>query len=150
MILTLKITGIPKPKQSARFRIASNSNGAQFIHKYQKKEVVENENNIKLEVLSQLPEGFQPFRSPVKVNKLHYIFPPTKGMRKRDIARIEAHEIVYKSTKPDLTDNLQKGLFDALEGIIFLNDSQICSINNLKKYYGFTPGIILELEEIEA
>jgi len=151
MKLILTIPGIPKPKQSARFSILpGGKNGKGFIHKYQKKEVIENENNIKMTVVSQLPEGFQPFRNPVKVNKLHYIFPPTKGMRKRDIARIEAQEIVYKSTKPDLTDNLQKGLFDALEGIIFLNDSQICSINNLKKYYGFTPGIVLELEEIEA
>jgi Holliday junction resolvase RusA-like endonuclease len=27
------------------------------------------------------------------------------------------HRDVYKTTKPDLMDNLQKGLFDAMEGV---------------------------------
>lgn len=33
--------------------------------------------------------------------------------------------------------------------IIYINDSQICEINNVKKYYGFVPRIEIEIEEIK-
>ena len=59
---------------------------------------------------------------------------------------IEAGEIVYKATKPDLTDNLNKGVFDALQGIIYANDSQIISMDNVKKIYGLLPRVEIELE----
>ncbi len=146
--LFLIIPGIPKPKQSARFAYRPTKDGKGFIHKYQKKEVVDNENNIKSIVILQLPEGFQPFSGPIKINKLHYIFPPLKSFKKSEISFIQTGGLIYKSTKPDLTDNLQKGLFDALEGIIFYNDSQVCWMDNVKKYYGLKPMIILEIEEI--
>jgi len=146
--LILTIPGIPRPKQSARFSIRSGKNGNNFIHKYQKKEIIENENNIRTTVLSQIPQGFQLFNGPVKINKLHYIFPPLKSMKKSEKTFLQNGGIIYKHTKPDLTDNLQKGLFDALEGILFYNDSQVCIMNNVKKYYGLTPMIILEIEEM--
>lgn len=59
---------------------------------------------------------------------------------------IEAGELVYKATKPDLTDNLNKGVFDALQGIIYANDSQIISMDDVKKIYGQRPRIDIELE----
>ena len=31
-------------------------------------------------------------------------------------------------------DNLQKGIFDAMEGILYKNDTQIVSVNAIKKY----------------
>lgn len=48
---------------------------------------------------------------------------------------------VPKITKPDLTDNLSKGVFDALEGIVFLNDSQIFAVKESYKLYSEKPGI---------
>ena len=52
----------------------------------------------------------------------------------------------YKTTKPDITDNLAKMLFDCLEGIVYINDSQICEMYDVKKIYGFQPGIYLTIE----
>ena len=147
MKINLVIPGIPQPKQSARFRAVKNGNKS-FVKSYQKKEVKENERNIKYEIRSQLPVGFIPFQNGIKVNKLHYIFPPLKGFSKKKMQEIVDGAIIYKDTKPDLTDNLQKGLFDAMEGLVFLNDSQVCELNNVKKYYGFQPRIEIELEEV--
>lgn len=149
MKLTLSIPGIPQPKQSVRARIINTKSGKSFIHTYQKKEVVENERSIKMIILEQLPSGFTPFNKGIKVKKLHYIFPPISSLKKNDMKIIYEGGIIHKTTKPDLTDNLNKGLFDSMQGIVFLNDSQICEMNDVKKYYGLTPGIIIELEEID-
>ena len=46
--------------------------------------------------------------------------------------RIEEGGLIYKTSRPDLQDNLCKGLFDALSGIVFKDDSQIVKVNNLK------------------
>ena len=54
-----------------------------------------------------------------------FVFPPLKSMKKKTIQDIEAGEIIYKITKPDLEDNLKKGLNDAMTGIVWTDDSRI-------------------------
>lgn len=147
--MVIEIKGEPKPKQSARFRVQkSNKTGKDFVMSYQSKEVKQSENNIRSQVISQLPLDWQPLKGKVVIKKLHYVFAPLKSMNKRDLSLIAGGGTIFKDTKPDLTDNLNKGLFDALEGILYINDSQICSLDNVKKYYGFTPKTIIEIEEL--
>jgi Holliday junction resolvase RusA-like endonuclease len=147
-MIKLTIPGIPQPKQSSRFRIAKMNNGRSIPVSYQTKEVKDNERSIKMIINEQLPQDFKPFTKGVIVKKLHYVFPPLKTASKQQLFLIDCGQIIYKTTKPDLTDNLQKGLFDAMEGIVFMNDSQVCSIYDLKKYYGYNPRIEIELEEL--
>jgi Holliday junction resolvase RusA-like endonuclease len=146
MILTIK--GIPKPKQSVRSKVIQGKNGKPFVMHYQSNEVKQEESNIQTQVLNQLPIEFRPITITIAITKLHYIFPIPASFNKKQIAFIESGGIIYKGTKPDLTDNLNKGLFDALQGIVFINDSLIVSIDNVKKYYGFIPQTILELEVV--
>jgi Holliday junction resolvase RusA-like endonuclease len=113
---------------------------------WQPNEVQENERSIKLIIKEQLPEDFQILKDEVIINKLHYIFPPLKSFSKKILNDIAAGKIIYKTTKPDLDSNLNKGLFDAMEGIIFLNDSQVCEIKDMKKYYGFEPRSEIEIQ----
>lgn len=141
MILVINIPGEPKPKQSARFCRAGNT-----IRSYQKSSVKATEAMIKQMVKLQLPDDFEIITGPVYVRKLHYKFTPIKSMKKADKERLDRFEVVYKTTKPDLTDNLSKGLFDALEGIVYKNDSQICAMDKIRKFYSNRPGIYLELE----
>ena len=139
--LNLWIPGEPKPKQSARFRQITTKSGKSFMHSYQKKEVIQAENNVRLSVIDQLPDDFKPHDGPISVEKLLYFFTPIKSMPKKHANLIENGFTIPKITKPDLTDNLSKGVFDALESIVFNNDSQIFSVNNAYKLYGSTPGI---------
>ena len=141
MKLSLSIIGEPKPKQSARFY-----NADPFIKSYQSAKVKENESNIRMQVLDQLPADFTLTSKPIRVTKLHYVFAPIKSLKKSDLKAMAAGELIYKATKPDLTDNLNKGLFDALQGIIYANDSQIISLDDVKKIYGQRPRIDIELE----
>ena len=145
--MKLTFLGIPKPKQSAKFR-AVKGKGKTFIASYQKKEVKDNERNIAFDAKSQLPKDFIPYNVPIGVNIL-YVFPPLSSFSKRKIKAIEDGEVFYKETKPDLTDNLNKGLFDALEGIVYVNDSRICKIGNAEKIYGVRPRTEVEFFELQ-
>ena len=42
--------------------------------------------------------------------------------------------VVYKTSKPDLQDNLLKGVCDALTGILWERDQQICRVDTVKLY----------------
>ncbi len=142
MKLKFIIYGIPKAKQSFRF----TKKGL----KYKPKDIKEAERNIEMQVRKQLPSGFKVIDEPLKINKLHYIFPVPRSFSKKVHQKIEQGLIVYKQTKPDLTDNLSKTVMDALEGIVFTNDSRIISMDNVKKIYGVAPRIEIEIELLKA
>lgn len=139
------INTLPIAKQSDKSRIIRKSDGTMFIAHYQKKAIKDEENKIKVIVKSQLPDNFKPYTGAVHVNKLHYIFPIPKSFTKAQYNAIINGEIIEKITKPDLTDNLNKLLFDALEDVIYINDSQISVMNNVRKYYGIEPKIIIDI-----
>jgi len=141
--ITLIISGIPGSKQSARFRISKNKQGKHFVTSYQKKEVKDQEKNTASAVLEQLPKGFIPFDETIFAD-VQYVFPMPASFSKKQKELVESGKKVWKNTKPDITDNLNKGLFDALEGILFINDSRIAGIKAVK-YYGLVPQTILKI-----
>ncbi|HHZ82352.1 MAG TPA: RusA family crossover junction endodeoxyribonuclease [Flavobacteriales bacterium] len=138
MILEFEILGEPFSKQSFRFARRGN-----YIHKYQPKKIVNKENGVAWQIINQLPKGFVPTTEAVAL-VITYIFPPLKSWSKKKLVQLEAGEKMYKTTKPDLQDNLCKGVCDAMEGIVFINDSQICSLRS-EKVYGLTPKTLIEL-----
>jgi len=140
MILKFRIDGVPIAKQSFR----KTRSG----HCYQKKEIIDREKEIKRQVLKQLPEGFEPSTSGIIINYLTFVFPPTKSIMKGKNKNTDLSGILFKNTKPDL-DNLEKLLFDALQGVVYVNDSQIYKKKYISKIYGLTPGIELEIEVLE-
>lgn len=146
MSINLKILGIPQSKQSARFRIVKGKSGNNFVSSYQKKSVKDNERNIAFDVKSQLPLDFVPFSNPVAV-KVLFVFPPLSSWSKKKKQALEDGETIYKETKPDLTDNLMKGLFDAMNGIVFTDDSRICKVES-QKIYGLVPRTEVTLIEL--
>lgn len=144
--LNLKILGTPHSKQSARFRMQKGRAGNTFIRSYQKKEVIDNERNIQYDVKSQLPTGFVPYSSEIGV-KVLFVFPSLKGFSKAKMKELEDGKTMYKTTKPDLVDNLMKGLFDAMNGIVFVDDALVCKAETMK-VYGMVPRIEVEIYEI--
>lgn len=148
--LYLEFKGVPFSKQSFRFRSFITKSGKVAIQKYQQKKVVEGENTLKAQIIQQLPKGFVPFSKAVVVRRLRFIFPLPLSAPKKDKTLLGGSSNIYKITKPDLTDNLMKGLFDAMSGIVFTDDARIVMICDARKIYGFTPGIQVWLDEIEA
>ena len=146
MILSFDIPGEPRAKQSASFRIAKDREGKQFVCSYQKKAVKDYEDNLQWHIMNQLPEGFRVSEEGVRVVSLTYVFTAPKSMRKCDRDIIYYGGFVAKTTKPDLQDNLNKMLFDAMQGLIFKNDSQVFEMVNVKKVYGNKPCTLVTLE----
>ena len=138
-MITLKILGTPQSKQSARFRIAKKKGSDKnFVMSYQKKSVKDTEKSIAYSVKSQLPKGFVPFDEPISVEVL-FVFPPLKSWSKKQLKELEDGAIIYKETKPDLPDNLMKGLFDAMNKIVYTDDAKVCVVKETKKIFGFVP-----------
>ncbi|NAW50384.1 RusA family crossover junction endodeoxyribonuclease [Elizabethkingia argentiflava] len=144
-MIKLTILGTPQPKQSARFR-AVKSRDKVFVRSYQKKEVVENEKKIAFTAKTQLPKGFKPFSEALKVRVL-FVFPPLKSFSKAKMNALATGVVMYKTTKPDLTDNLMKSTMDALNGIVFTDDAIISEVES-KKIFGLIPRIELEFEAL--
>jgi Holliday junction resolvase RusA-like endonuclease len=137
MSLRFEILGNPCAKQSARF----TKSGI----KYQPKEVIQNADNIRSQIVIQLPKDFQIIDGPVKVATV-YIFPPLKSFTKKMKQFIANGGLIIKSTKPDL-DNLEKAINDAMQGVVLVNDALISRVVK-GRYYGMTPKIIVSITEI--
>jgi len=137
------ILGVPKSKQSFRYAVAGK-----FVRKYQPIEVEKEEGNIRSQIINQLPKDFQPFSGGIRISRCWFVFPPLKSWSKKKLEAAELLGGLFKTTAPDLADNLMKGLMDAMQGVVFINDSQICAIDNVKKIYGLKPLIEIELEPL--
>lgn len=134
MILTLEIKTTPVAHQS--FRIGRNG------IKYKPKKVQDYQKYVRKLVQDQLPADFEMISAgiPITVNYLHYCFTYPKSMAKKN--RYKGYP---KVTKPDLHDNLNKALFDALEGLIFEQDQNIVAIKDMAKYYDERDCIKLQI-----
>lgn len=90
----------------------------------------------------------EPFKGAVKIKRALFVFPAVKSLRKADRLYIEDGGYILKTTKPDLTDNLFKGLIDSLAGIVYEQDQQICVNCESYKVMGVEPRIEIEFESI--
>lgn len=142
--LAFVFEGEPRSKQS--FRVAFR--GGKAI-KFQSKEVVNYENYIKVSAISQIPRSFKPFAKGDALRmQVEYIFPIPASYSKKKRALVESGATTfYKSTKPDLDSNLNKAICDALQGIVFENDSQIAVLTAVKRY-GTIPSTRLVISKI--
>lgn len=138
------ILGIPVPKQSARFRSVKMGDKT-FVKSYQKKEVVENERNLAFDIKSKLPADFKPYTEALAA-RIVFVFPPLSSWNKKQQSLFTSGVTLFKSTKPDL-DNLQKIACDAMQGVVYLNDSQIVDMH-CTKIYGPVPMIEIEIKPL--
>jgi len=125
-----------KPLAHQSFRIGRNG------IRYKPKRIVDYQRNIKVLILEQLPEDFNIITSgsEIKVNYIEYIYSYPKSFSKKKRVK------TFKTTKPDLQDNLNKAFFDSLEGIVYEQDQNIVEINRMSKFYGETDQIRVEFE----
>lgn len=125
-----------KPLAHQSFRIGRNG------IRYKPKKIVDYQRNIKVLILEQLPKDFDIITSgsEIKVNYIEYIYSYPKSLSKKKRVK------TFKTTKPDLQDNLNKAFFDSLEGLVYEQDQNIVEINRMSKFYGETDQIRVEFE----
>lgn len=137
MKLKFVILGEPIPKQSARFTKAGFA--------FQPKKIVNGKDNIRTQIINHLPNGFELISEPLAILQLKFVFTPPKTLKKWEKDILNSGGELIKTTKPDL-DNLEKMLYDAMESVVFDNDSKIYNKTNIRKCYGLKPRIEIELE----
>ena len=95
------------------------------------------ESDIKCQIINGLDLARQSFDQgvPLKLEATFYRARP-KSLPKR---------VILPVSKPD-TDNLLKTLKDAMEGLVYPNDSQITSVD-AKKRFGYPPRIEVRITE---
>jgi len=95
--------------------------------------------------------GREPITGAVKAD-FEFVFsrPKSHYGTGRNAGRLKPSAQEYHTQKPDC-DNLCKLLTDALNGIVYKDDSQVCLGSFVKRwgYAGEPDGIVLTLEELE-
>ena len=149
--ISLVFPGEPRAIQSVKSRTITPKVGKAFVHHYQPKKNTDWKAYIRVSAQSQLPAGWTPIEGPVALGRVLFVFTQVKGLSKAERQAIDAGFLVLKDTKPDMNDNLFKGLMDALEGIVYVNDSRTCRHQGeAVKAYGKGPRIEIELAEVST
>lgn len=98
---------------------------------------------IKLSFANKYPK-FTPFMGELRV-KVDAIFEvPKSYSQKKKVMLIHTGY----THRPDV-DNLTKSVLDALNGLAYKDDAQVCSLH-FDKYYGKEAKVIIEIEEVTS
>jgi Holliday junction resolvase RusA-like endonuclease len=84
------------------------------------------------------------FENPVEVDVVFFM-PIPKSWSKPKRMR---HAFTPHKTKPDI-DNILKGLFDALNGLIWKDDNIVAKVSATKVYTPFKEGIQVKVKEMD-
>lgn len=143
--ITIRLFGVPKPKQSARFAAYIGKNGKPQVRSFQPKELTSLLKEYQRQVKEQLPPDFKMFTDQVVIEEMTFIYPPLKKFKRAEMDIIEAGGFIPKTTVPDLPDNLKKLPLDAMSGIVYSDDKLIWKEMNTSKVFGTGGCIIIKL-----
>lgn len=139
MKLEMKIEGIPRISPPVYYTKGRKG--------YIPGAVEENERLLKGAIVNRLPYNFLCLKGRVRINKLHFVFPPPVSFSSQEKEKIDSGGIIEKSLKPGLKDCLNS-FIRALCGTVISSEPQITGVDELRKYYSKSPCIIFEAEEV--
>jgi Holliday junction resolvase RusA-like endonuclease len=143
IVIDLYIPGTPKAIQSVRF-----ANRGGFMTKYQPKANTDWKGYLKLSAIDQIQEGFKPLQGCLKFEVL-YAYDALKSFTKKKKQWLADGNVIMKPSRPDLQDNLSKGVCDAMTGILWQDDSQIVWTEGFKMFCEKGPGILIRVTQVE-
>lgn len=97
---------------------------------------------IYFEVLQQLKHKYNPIDAAIGVNIVFKMPIPSSWSEKKK----QEHMDKLHTKKPDI-DNLVKGLFDAVNGLLWVDDNRVANMM-VSKVYSDNPGIEMTVEPI--
>lgn len=95
-------------------------------------------NSTRIELKAQFPHA--PYEGPIAIF-VHFHFEPPKSTPRKELDRYRGGLIAFIK-KPDI-DNMIKYFLDCMNGIIFIDDSQVIEITAKKCYHTKSSTIIM-------
>lgn len=133
----------PKPKLRPRFGRA-RIGGREVVRTYTPKKTVDFEMAVRVAALRAML-GAKPLAGPLFARVDCYLpIPKSWTKAAREAARAGS---LYPVSKPDL-DNFKKAVFDAMNGVVFVDDSQIVDDAG-KKRYADEPRVEVFIQELD-
>ena len=137
----LIINAAPIAKGRPKFARMGN-----FVRAYTPKQTVTYENIVKAAVMEKMAvERLSMSFGPLRV-ELHFLMPIPQSWSGKKKARAEMGEIA-PTTKPD-ADNLAKAVLDAMNKLLFHDDSQIVELLIVKRY-GNSPQTLIKVAPLD-
>lgn len=128
------------PISKGRPRFARTSSG---VRTYTTDDTVSYENLVKISYLNECGRRDK-LEGPLRVNiQCYFPVPASTSRKKRD--QMLNDEIMY-TKKPDC-DNLAKSILDALNGVAYSDDKQVCQLS-VSKLYSDNPRAEVTIEEL--
>lgn len=137
MIYNLVVPGKPMGKQRPKA-----ANRGRFTSVYTPKETVSYENLVVAMFHQTYPDS-RPLEGEVR-GSIRAFYPiPSSTSKKRKEAMLNG--VIRPQVKPDL-DNVEKIIYDALNGIAYTDDSHITQMT-ISKHYSDVPRVEITIEE---
>lgn len=130
-----------KPQGKGRPRAAKRG---KFVRMYTPEATVNYESTVRL-FASQAMAGRPPMTGPMMV-VMSIMLPIPASWSKRKRAQAIAGQVL-PTTKPD-TDNVIKAVYDAINGVVWVDDVQVVDEHTTKRY-GVQPGVIFNAAPVE-
>lgn len=136
---TVIVEGKVEGKQRPRFKKVGS-----FVQTYTPKETKRYEKLIADTYKEQSGIVF-PTETPLKLRIRAIVGIPSTFSKKKKTCAIEGE--LRPTKKPD-ADNIAKSVMDALNGVAYADDKQIVDLG-IKKYYGDTERVEIEIQEVK-
>jgi Holliday junction resolvase RusA-like endonuclease len=136
-MVVFTVEGIPQGKGRPRFRRTPN-----FVQTYTDAKTKTYEQKIR-DSSTRAMGSASPLESPVSVDLYIRIKCPTSFSKRRQNECFEGRERPTK--KPDI-DNIIKAYLDAMNGVVYLDDTQVVRVS-AKKVYSMVAGVDVCIRE---
>ena len=138
LIVTFEVEGDPVPKGRPRF-----ARRGQFVQTYTDAKTIDYETHVAIKARQAIGAS-EPLKGALTVFLyLRYAIPPSYSKKRK-----EACLLGLEYPKKQDIDNVYKSITDAMQGIVFLNDSQIVEAH-ITKVYAETAGANIMVQETE-
>ena len=138
LIVTFTVDGDPVPKGRPRF-----ARRGQFVQTYTDAKTIDYETHVAMKARQAIGAS-EPLQGALTVFLYLRYGVPTSYSKKRKEACLRGVEYPKKQD----IDNVYKSITDAMQGIVFLNDSQIVEAH-IKKVYSEEAGANVMVQECE-
>lgn len=143
-MIIVELPGEPVAKGRPRFRAVTARDGRSFVNAYTPAKTRAYERALAMTAKAVM-RSRQPLEGPLQVTVTASLgVPPSWPTKKRDAA---LSGVLRPISRPD-GDNYQKLAWDALNSLIWVDDSQIVDAQ-VVKFYSETPSLRIEVKSLE-